>query len=163
MTILAPIDFSAATDRVFETAAALADSLHGRVVLLHVVPPSAAPKTGTKPPVAPEEAVAADEQSAARQLGRYEKRLQLDKLDVTKILVRGAPVPQILEWCGKLGASFVVMGSHGLGVQAGRLVGETTEGVLRKAPCPVIIVPHPKISRSRPPWPAKPAGSRSPY
>ena len=47
--------------------------------------------------------------------------------------------------------------------QAGRLVGETTEGVLRKAPCPVIIVPHPKISRSRPPWPEKPAGSRSPY
>ena len=161
MTILAPIDFSAVTDRVFETAAALADSLRGRVVLLHVVPPSPASGSGTKPPVATEEAVTAGEQSAARQLARYEKRLQLDKLDVTKMLVRGAPVPQILEWCGKLGASFVVMGSHGLGVPAGRLVGETTEGVLRKAPCPVIIVPHPKLSRSRPPWPERLAGSRS--
>ena len=161
MTILAPIDFSAATDRVFDTAAALADSLHGRVVLLHVVPPSAASRPGTKSPVAVEETVAADEQSAARQLARYEKRLQLDKLDVTKILVRGAPVPQILEWCGKLSASFVVMGSHGLGVQGGRLVGETTEGVLRKSPCPVIIVPHPKVSRSRPPWPERPAVSRA--
>ena len=46
MTIVASIDFSAATDRVFETAAALAESLHGRVVLLHVVQPAAAPKTG---------------------------------------------------------------------------------------------------------------------
>jgi nucleotide-binding universal stress UspA family protein len=161
MTILAPIDFSAVTDRVFETAAALADSLRGRVVLLHVVPPSTASGSGTKPPVATEEAVTAGEQSAARQLGRYEKRLQLDKLSVTKMIVRGAPAPQILEWCGKLGASFVVMGSHGLGVPAGRLVGETTEGVLRKAPCPVIIVPHPKLSRSRPPWPERLAGSRS--
>jgi nucleotide-binding universal stress UspA family protein len=161
MTILAPIDFSAVTDRVFETAAALADSLRGRVVLLHVVPPSTASGSGTKPPVATEEAVTAGEQSAARQLGRYEKRLQLDKLSVTKMIVRGAPAPQILEWCGKLGASFVVMGSHGLGAPAGRLVGETTEGVLRKAPCPVIIVPHPKLSRSRPPWPERLAGSRS--
>ena len=161
MTILAPIDFSAVTDRVFETAAALADSLRGRVVLLHVVPPSTASGSGTKPPVATEEAVTAGEQSVARQLGRYEKRLQLDKLSVTKMIVRGAPAPQILEWCGKLGASFVVMGSHGLGVPAGRLVGETTEGVLRKAPCPVIIVPHPKLSRSRPPWPERLAGSRS--
>ena len=162
MTIVASIDFSAATDRVFETAAALAESLHGRVVLLHVVQPAAAPKAGTKPPVAPEEAVAADEESAVRQLARYEKRLQLDKLNVAKILVRGAPVPQILECCAKLGASFVVMGSHGLGVQGGRLVGETTEGVLRKSPCPVIIVPHPKVSKSRPPWPERPAVSRSP-
>lgn len=161
MTIVAPIDFSTVTDRVFETAAALADSLHGRVVLLHVVPPTAAPKTGSKSPLAPEAAVAADEQSAARQLARYEKRLQLDKLNVAKILVRGAPVTQILECCGKLGASFVVMGSHGLGVQGGRLVGETTEGVLRKSPCPVIIVPHPKVSRSRPPWPERPAVSRA--
>ena len=160
MTIVAPLDFSAVTDRVFETAAALADSLRSRIVLLHVVPTSAASGLGTKPPVAVEEAVVASEQSAARQLGRYEKRLQLDKLDVTKILVRGAPVPQILEYCGKLRASFVVMGSHGLGVQAGRLVGSTTEGVLRKASCPVIVVPHPKVSRSRPAWPEKPAAGR---
>jgi nucleotide-binding universal stress UspA family protein len=161
MTILATIDFSPVTDRVFETAAALADSLRGRVVLLHVVPASAASGPGTRSPVAATEAVAASEENAARQLGRYEKRLQLDKLSVTKMIVRGSPAPQILEWCGKLGASFVVMGSHGLGVPAGRLVGETTEGVLRRAPCPVIIVPHPKLSRSRPAWPEKPAACRS--
>ena len=163
MTIVAPIDFSPVTDRVFETAAALADTLRGRVVLLHVVPASAASGPGTKSPVAAEEAVGADEQSAARLLGRYEKRLQLDKLSVTKMILRGAPAPQILECCGKLGASFVVMGSHGFGVPAGRLVGSTTEGVLRKAPCPVIIVPHPKLNRSRPAWPEKPAASRPSY
>jgi nucleotide-binding universal stress UspA family protein len=153
MTIVAPLDFSAVTDRVFETAAALAESLRGRVVLLHVVPTSVASDSATKSPIAVEEAVAADEQNAARQLSRYEKRLLLDKLNVTKMILRGSPAPQILEWCGKLGASFVVLGSHGLSAPAGRLVGGTTEGVLRKAPCAVIVVPHPKVSRSRPPWP----------
>ena len=153
MTIVAPLDFSAVTDRVFETAAALAESLRGRVVLLHVVPTSVASDSATKSPIAVEEAVAADEQNAARQLSRYEKRLLLDKLNVTKMILRGSPAPQILEWCGKLGASFVVLGSHGLSAPAGRLVGGTTEGVLRKATCAVIVVPHPKVSRSRPPWP----------
>ena len=163
MTIVAPLDFSAVTDRVFETAAALADSLRGRVVLLHVVPPSQASREGSKSPVVSEEAAAASEQNAVRQLGRDEKRLQLDKLNVTTMILRGAPVLQILEYAAKLSASFLVMGSHGHGVLAGRLLGDTTEGVLRKAPCPVIIVPHPKVSRSRPPWPERPAGSRSPY
>ena len=162
MTIVAPLDFSAVTDRVFETAAGLAESLRGRIILLHVVQPSQAPREGSKSPVISEEAIAASEQSAVRQLGRYEKRLQLDKLNVTKMILQGAPAPQILECCVKLGASFLVMGSHGHGVLAGRLLGDTTEGVLRKAPCPVIIVPHPKVSRSRPPWSERPAGSRSP-
>ena len=45
-TIIALLDFSAVTDQVFETAAGLADALHGRVVLLHVVQPSRVPAAG---------------------------------------------------------------------------------------------------------------------
>lgn len=153
MTIVALIDFSAVTDRVFETATNLADSLKGRVVLFHVVQPSQVASPASPAPEAVEAALAASEQSADHRLGRYEKRLQLDSVGVTKVLLRGVPVPQILEWSVKLGASFLVMGSHGQSPIAGRLVGSVTEGVLRQARCPVIVVPHPKLSRSRQPWP----------
>ncbi len=152
MTIVALIDFSAVTDRVFETAATLATSLKGRVVLFHVVQPSQMTTPANPTPEAVEATLAAGEESADRRLSRYEKRLQLENVSVTKVLLRGVPVPQIMEWSAKLGASFLVMGSHGQGPVAGRLVGSVTEGVLRQAKCPVIIVPHPKLSRSRQPW-----------
>jgi nucleotide-binding universal stress UspA family protein len=152
MTIVALIDFSAVTDRVFETAANLAGSFKGRVVLFHVVQPSQMATPANPTPEAVEATMAAGEQSADRRLSRYEKRLQLENVNVTKVLLRGVPVPQILEWSTKLGASFLVMGSHGESPIAGRLVGSNTEGVLRQARCPVIVVPHPKLSRSRQPW-----------
>jgi nucleotide-binding universal stress UspA family protein len=152
MTIVALIDFSAVTDRVFETASSLADSLKGRVVLLHVVQPSQVTSAANATPEAVEAAVAATEKTAVQRLARYEKRLQLDSINVTKVTLRGVPAPQIVEWSVKLGAAFLVMGSQGQNPVASRLLGSTTEGVLRAARCPVIVVPHPKLGRSRQPW-----------
>ena len=151
MTIVALIDFSAVTDRVFETAASLADSLNGRVLLLHVVQP---PASADSAPGAV--AAAAAEQSADKHLARYEKRLQLDRLNVSKVLLRGEPVPLIREWCTRHRTGFLVMGTHGFNLPSGRLVGETVEGLLRRPPCPVILVPHPKLGRTRAPWPDSP-------
>ncbi len=152
MTIVAAMDFSTVTDRVFEAASSLGESLRARIVLLHVVQPSQLTGAKGTSPEDVEEMIAAAEQVAARRLARYEKRLQLDKLSVSTALLRGVPAPQIVDRCVKLGASLLVMGSHGQGGATGRLVGSATEGVLRKAPCPVVIVPHPKTSRTRPPW-----------
>jgi nucleotide-binding universal stress UspA family protein len=146
MTIVALIDFSAVTDRVFETAASLADSLNGRVLLLHVV----------QPPADAAVAASADDQAADKRLARYEKRLHLDRLNVSRVLLRGEPVPQIREWCARHRVGFLVMGTHGLNLASGRLVGETAEGLLRRPPCPVILVPHPRLGRTRAPWPGSP-------
>ena len=93
-------------------------------------------------------AVTADQQAAARRLARYEKRLRLDKIAVTTVLLRGDPSPLILEQTGKLRVAFVVMGSHGHGTITGRLVGTTTEYILRRARCPVIVVSHPKFKEA---------------
>jgi nucleotide-binding universal stress UspA family protein len=148
MTILALLDFSAVTDQVFETAAGLADALHGRVVLLHVVQASRVPAAGITGIETMQAAVAADQEVATGRLARYEKRLRLDKIAVTTLLLRGAPAPLILEQIGKHRASFVVMGSHGHGTITGRLVGTTTEYILRRAQCPVIVVSHPKFKET---------------
>ena len=151
MTIVAALDFSTVTDRVFETAASLADSLHARIVLVHVVQPSELTGAAASTEEA-EAAVATGEQNATRRMARYERRMQLDKLNGSVMLLRGAPAPQIVEWSVKLHASLLVMGSHGQAGIAGRLVGTTIEAILHKAPCPVVVVPHPKASRTRPPW-----------
>lgn len=152
MTIVALIDFSAVTDRVFETASSLADLLKGRVVLLHVVQPSQVTTAASAAPEAVQAAVEAAEKTATQRLARYEKRLQLDGVNVAKMILRGVPAPQIVEWSGKLGAAFLVLGAQGQNPTPTRLLGGTAEGVLRTARCPVIVIPHPKLGRSRQPW-----------
>ena len=44
----------------------------------------------------------------------------------------------------RLEADLIMMGSHGHSAIYRLLVGSVTEGVMRKAPCPIMIVPSPR-------------------
>jgi len=56
----------------------------------------------------------------------------------------GTVVEQILETARELGADLIVMGSHGHGSVYNLLVGSVTEGVIKAAERPVLLVPSPK-------------------
>lgn len=48
---------------------------------------------------------------------------------------------RLLAEQGRLAADAIVLGSHGHGALYDLLVGSVAEGVLRRAPCPVVVVP----------------------
>ena len=148
-TILIPIDSSAASDAVVATAGALAKSLPARVVLLTVVQPPVftAEYTGVLENVA--EIVAIGERAAANHLARHQAKLEANGLAVESMQFTGAPVVHIIEQAEKAHAAFIVMGSHGHTAVYDLLVGSTTHGVLKRAQCPVVIVP-PAMTKSRP-------------
>ncbi|HWA11366.1 MAG TPA: universal stress protein [Opitutaceae bacterium] len=147
-TILAPIDFSPITERVCAAALSLAKAVGGRVILLHSVPPPIITSEYSPMIENMAEITASGEKAAARRLARLQKKLQ-DRLVVLEVLQTcGAPVPQVLEQAGLLGADYIVMGSHGHTALYELLAGSTAHGVLRKAPCPVLIVP-PAIKAAR--------------
>jgi nucleotide-binding universal stress UspA family protein len=155
-TILAPVDFSAASDAVVTEAAALARALQGRVVFLNVVQP---PVTISEyAPLVPDvsEMTAACERFGARELEKLEARLATDFVTVESVQLVGAPIPLIVEEAEKIGADYIVMGSHGHTALYDLLVGSTTHGVLLRAKCPVVIVPALKE-----PKPLKRAKSRA--
>ncbi len=140
-TILAPIDFSPITDRVCSAAASLAKAVGGRLILLHSVAPPVV--TSEYAPMVENiaEISAASEEAAAKRMMRLQKKLQ-DRLVVVECMqFYGAPVPYILEQAKELSADYIVMGSHGHTALYDLLAGSTAHGVLRKAPCPVLIVP----------------------
>jgi nucleotide-binding universal stress UspA family protein len=152
--ILAPIDFSAATDRVCEAAATLAKAVNGRVVLLHSVPPPIV--TTEYGPMIENlaEITANSEKAAAKHLARLRKKIE-DQLVVTEAMqFLGAPGPNILSHAETLAADYIVMGSHGHTALYELLVGSTTHHVLMKANCPVVIVPPEKKAASK-----RPAGA----
>lgn len=142
-TILVPVDLSAATTRVCDAACELAQLISARLVLLHVLQP---------PPVmladyyafdagAMAEAVAAGEKFASRQLEALSRYCARRHVPVETVQSGGQPVAVILEQAAAAAADYVVLGSHGHGAMFDLLVGATTQGVLRKAHCPVLVVP----------------------
>lgn len=142
-TILVPVDLSAATTRVCDAACELAQSLEARLLLLHVTEP---------PPVMLADyyafdagvmatAFAAGEKFAERRLKALARLITRLKLPVETVQVTGQPVPAILARAASSKADYIVLGSHGHGAVFNLLVGSTAQGVLRKAPCPVLVVP----------------------
>jgi nucleotide-binding universal stress UspA family protein len=142
-TILVPVDLSAATTRVCDAACALARLMDARLVLLHVVqlPPVTmndyyAFDAGTL-----SDAVKAGEKYAARRLLTLARRCSRKKLKVRTVQRTGLPVSGILAQAASTKAAYIVLGSHGHGAVYDLIVGSTTHGILRKARCPVLVIP----------------------
>jgi nucleotide-binding universal stress UspA family protein len=141
-TILVPVDLSGASARVCAAARDLAKAIDGEILLLHVVPP---------PPVLMNDYYAFDtgymaeamvglKENALKKLRTLSRRLGKGCL-VRFDQVSGEPASRILARATGAKASYIVMGSHGHGAVFDLIVGSTTHGVLRKARCPVLVVP----------------------
>lgn len=147
-TILVPIDFSDASRAVVKEAARLARFSKGRLILVHVVQP---PVIVSDYGLAFEnvmEITAAAEKDADRYLARLREKLRADGVRVETVRLNGIPVWTILGQAKKSRANYIVMGSHGHTAFYDLLAGSTTSGVLKRATCPVVVVPSPrKVSR----------------
>jgi nucleotide-binding universal stress UspA family protein len=60
---------------------------------------------------------------------------------VKPLLVRDDRVRAIIREVEREEADLIVMGSHGRGALYRRIMGSVSEGVLREAKCPVLIIP----------------------
>jgi len=140
-TILTPVDFSSATAHVIQAAVELANSGSGEIVLLHVVQPPMVTSDYGLALENVQEIFAVSEKAASRQLAHLADNLRKKGVPARVIQVSGAPVPNIVETAAKVRANYVVMGSHGHTALYDLIVGSTTHGVLKKATCPVLVVP----------------------
>jgi nucleotide-binding universal stress UspA family protein len=143
-TILTPIDFSSITDAVVAEASALARSLKAKIVLLTVIQPPAI--VADYAPLLQDiaEITAAGEKAAAKRLAKLQDKLQAEFITVETSQLVGSPIPHITAEAQRVGADYIVMGSHGHTALYDLLVGSTTHGVLKRASCPVVIVPAEK-------------------
>jgi nucleotide-binding universal stress UspA family protein len=144
-TILVPVDFSRGSRRVTAAAVQLARAVGARLVLLHAVPPPPVIATDVAPLAAPTLLVMDDAQDAAgRELRKLQRRLTTREVPVETICPKGFPVRQIISHARKVSADYIVIGSHGHTAVFEVVVGSTTRGVLKRAACPVVVVPSPR-------------------
>ena len=140
-TILTPVDFSAATRGVLTAAVELARLTGGRLVLLHSIQyPVVTTDYGLTPDVM-QQTMAINETAARKQIAHLEKSIAAKGVEVSSRLGSGFAAGSIVEAARKVRASYIVLGSHGHTAFYDLLVGSTTHAVLKKAPCPVVVVP----------------------
>lgn len=140
-TFLVPVDFSAVSEEIVNTAVSFARSFGGKVILLHIIQPPIVTSEYALPVDAVEEAIAASEKSAETKFIAFTSRFQAADLEVEALVRHGPPVYTILEEATKVKADFIIMGSHGHGKIYDLLVGSTASGVLKGAQCGVVIMP----------------------
>jgi nucleotide-binding universal stress UspA family protein len=141
-TFLVPVDFSAVSEEIVDTAVGFARSLGGKVVLLHIIQPPIITSEYALPVDAVQEAMTTSEKAALSKLAAYEATCKNADLEVEISVRHGPPVYEILDAAAKTGAEFIIMGSHGHGKIYDLLVGSTASGVIKGARCGVIIMPH---------------------
>ena len=139
--ILLAIDFSRDTDRIVEHGAAYARAFGAELILVHVAAPDPDFVGYKAGPQSVRDQLARHYHREHHQLQEMEERLRAESLRCRALLIQGPTVEKLVSEAHRVSAGLIVMGSHGHGVVHNLLVGSATEGVLRKAVCPVLVVP----------------------
>ena len=139
--ILTPIDFSGMTPRVLEEAGRLARGTGASVVLLHVARLPAALSGYVIESASAADLTTALERTADLLLAEAKSELREQGINVQSLRLTGDPVEDILDQAEKLSADYIVIGSRGHTALYDVVIGSTASAVLKRAPCPVVLVP----------------------
>ena len=140
-SILVPVDFSTMTEDVLEMAKLFAGTFTGKIHLVHVIriDPSL---TGYLPePSLIEEPMPAHCGKAHALLQEQVRQLRYAGYGCSASLYEGEIVETIIKKARDMEAELIVMGAHNKGRLERFFLGSVSEGVLRRACCPVMIVP----------------------
>jgi nucleotide-binding universal stress UspA family protein len=123
--------------RAADVGAELARTLGAEMAFVHVVDSSLGYPADTGVP--PDELLALAKQEGKKLVRHFRQRLSPQSAAL-EFLPVGGPATEIVKTAKEWPADLIVIGSHGrAGVQRA-LLGSVAEGVMRHAPCPVLVV-----------------------
>jgi len=139
-TVLVTTDFSDTSRRAFAAARTLAEKFDAKLILAHIEP-------DRLPPIVVEYAAVGVNDILRDQRKRARERLQqlADEAfghdsGVETVVTDGSPHVEIVRLAEQRQADLIVMATHGHGFISHAILGSTTERVVRRAPCPVLVV-----------------------
>ncbi len=141
--IVVGIDFSEHGRHALATAARLANERNTQLVVVHALPaqryaPILLGRQGEQQAAA---AHVEDAIQESAELTCLVEEIRADGVDVEPIVVDAEPAHLIVETAKARGASMIVVGTHGRSPLSQALVGSVAGKVVRKAVCPVLLVP----------------------
>jgi nucleotide-binding universal stress UspA family protein len=142
MNILAAVDFSGFTEPILAAVDRIAAAVpETSIWLLHVAEPDPSFVGYEAGPAVVRDQVAAEYRQERQRLQAYADRLRQPGREVSALVVPGGIAETILAEAAGLEIQLIVMGSHGHGTITELIAGGVAKVVLRKAVCPVLIIP----------------------
>lgn len=137
--ILAATDFSACSHEALEYAGELAKRFSAELHLLHVAddPNTLLPHSGGTIPAAALANAAVQTDEALRRAAEF---LEQAGRQVHRSVIRGTPFLEIIRYAREHDIDLIVIGTHGRTGLQQAMIGSVAERVVRKAPCPVLVV-----------------------
>jgi nucleotide-binding universal stress UspA family protein len=148
--ILVPLDGSDHSMRALNIAIEIAKKFGGKITLIHVysvsVRPVVIPEPATFAPGIPlmtpseySRVAEAVKEVGARILAEGVERAKAEGVDVETMLREGHTVYEIVKAAREGEFNLIVMGARGLSRIKEIILGSVSEGVIRNAPCPVLV------------------------
>jgi nucleotide-binding universal stress UspA family protein len=149
--ILVPLDGSEHSLRALEIAIQIAKKFDGKITLIHVysvsVRPVIVPEPSTLTPgipiMAPTEysrVAEAVREAGARILANGKEKAKAEGVEeVETMLKEGHVVQEIVKAAEEGKFDLIVMGARGISKIKELILGSVSDGVVRNAPCPVLI------------------------
>jgi nucleotide-binding universal stress UspA family protein len=138
--ILCPVDFSATSGHAFVYAAAIAQQFGAELILLHVI--EEVPLFTAYGGVPTVDSSSAMEKFARAEMARLAASVT-SGANIRTEIARGKSHTTVLRFAAANHVDLIVIGKHGRSQLDYFLFGSVTERVIRRAACPVIVVPGP--------------------
>ena len=141
MNILIAVDFSEGTSTILAEAEKYVEHFHADYWLIHVAEPDPY-FVGYEPgPQTVRDEVAKKFHKEHQQIQKEADKIRKQGVNITPLLVQGPAIETILKEADNLKIDLIILGSHGHGALYNLLLGSVTQGVLKNAKVPVLIVP----------------------
>lgn len=138
--ILVPVDGSDYSIRALDIAIRLAGSLDAEIVVCHVVDLAKAATMSSGEAQLAAGALDILETEGQRIVDDAVERA-VPSVATSSRIVQGEPIGEIDRLANELQPLFIVIGTHGRTGLSRLVMGSVAEGVVRRAPVPVMIVP----------------------
>lgn len=141
--ILCPVDFSEHSRHAFDHAVAIAHRYESAITAMYVFPQVLVAGTDPGAPVVePVGLTESDRERLLAQLKMFTAAEVPSGMAVDHVIKQGNAVAHILAQARAIPADLLTIGTHGRSGFERLVLGSITEKVLRKAPCPVLVVPR---------------------
>jgi nucleotide-binding universal stress UspA family protein len=127
--ILCGVDFSEASVHAFETSVDLAHAFNAELHVIHAIEAEPAPDLALEG-----KATRAMDALVTQAVEKFQD------LRVTSDVTTGSAFVEILHAAGQRHSDLIMLGDKGVTMLGERLVGSTSEHVVKEAPCSVLIV-----------------------
>ncbi|MFH1327266.1 MAG: universal stress protein [Candidatus Bathyarchaeota archaeon] len=141
--ILIPVDGSKHSVKALACGSMLAKKFRSKIVLVHVyqIPLTVTPAISSTivMPIVMDAARKAGERILKKSVVQIQKTKTNRELAVTAHLKEGDTVKEIINAAKQEKANLIVMGARGVSKLEAVFLGSVSDGVIRKAHCPVIV------------------------